>query len=962
MHSPPPIRTKLLRILLVPLISMVVLWGFIAFSNADELVGANDFDDRWMSTGAPALRLVEELQKERRLTAESLGSPSPELAGQRKATDEAVERLRQAVTSDSALTESAKTTAARMRELLRPLELLRQVRSQIDEGRLTSPHRIVEVYSNLIDEAYRRLANRDPGSAVANVPDIRGATAYGDSAEYLAREYALVAAGLRVGAMTTTDRAAFVSAFTARRDALSAALRDAGPRLRPTVEELTASVAYKRITQVEDRIFSWNSTGRPPVNGSQLRDDVDAVVTAIQQDSTRELARATDEQEVLRTRAAVVASLILLLGAGAVALSVFLSYRFGNSMIAEFRRLQEAAAHMARERLPRVVERLRKGEDVDVEEEAPALPPADTAEFNEVVKSFSAVQRTAVEAAVGQATLRKGIAQVFLNLAWRNQVLLQRQLSLLDTMERRVEEPEILEDLFKLDHLTTRMRRHAENLIILSDAAPARRWRDPVPIYDLVRSAVLEVEDYTRVTVSPMPDAPMLVGSAVTDVIHLISELVENATVFSPPDTTVMVRSTKAANGFALEIEDRGLGLNPTMLEELNQRLADPPEFNLADSDRLGLFVVARLANRHNIKVQLRPSPYDGTTAIVMLPTTLLVTPETPGFNAPAQTAEPGRDLRVNRPLRALSTVPETRAATVTAAPPAPAEAAPIGLSTDTAIPKVSPVTGSPIGSAAGPFGGSSGPLRQPYAAPVGPSPSPVAAPGTGGATGPSGGEPPRIAGAAAPPASGSGSGPASAFAPPYGSGAPTAAFPAPPAPAQSGGPAAEPADSGYRSPWFDRERPEPKTPSSVFTPPPPAPAMPPPASRPAATRPPAPEPVDDDDDDLDGLPRRIPQASLAPQLRKRLGQEEVSTRSPEELKNLMSSMQRGWQQGRRLVEQATGQAPGPETGRGIGHPVSRPGASGEGYGQPERRRGQTEQGHDMWIRKDGNPDVRPQN
>ena len=238
------------------------------------------------------------------------------------------------------------------------------------------------------------------------------------------------------------------------------------------------------------------------------------------------------------------------------------------------------------------------------------------------------MQRTAVEAAVGQATLRKGIAQVFLNLAWRNQVLLQRQLTLLDTMERRVEEPDILEDLFKLDHLTTRMRRHAENLIILSDAAPARRWRDPVPLYDLVRSAVLEVEDYTRVTVAPMPDAPMLVGSAVTDVIHLIAELVENATVFSPPDTTVTVRSTKAANGFALEIEDRGLGLNPAMLEELNARLADPPEFDLADSDRLGLFVVARLAVRHNIKITLRRSPYDGTTAIVLLPTTLLATPE----------------------------------------------------------------------------------------------------------------------------------------------------------------------------------------------------------------------------------------------------------------------------------------------------------------------------------------------
>jgi signal transduction histidine kinase len=947
MHSPPPIRTKLLRILLVPLISMVVLWGFIAYSNADELVGANRFDDRWLTTGAPALRLAEELQDERRVTAETLGRAAPEVAAQRKATDEAVRRLRQAVTSDPALTESTRAAAARMRRLLRPLESLPQLRAQIDEGRLSSPYRIVEAYSGLIEEVYRSLGNRDPEGEVANVPEIRAATSYVDSAEYLAREHALLAAALRAGSMSGADRAAFVAAFTARRDALAAALRDAGPYLRPAVDELTAGVPYKRITQVEDRVLAWDGTGRPPA-AAQWRDDVEAVTAAIRQGAMRELARATDEQEVLRTRAAVVASLILLLGAGAVALSIFLSYRFTNSAVAEFRRLQEAAARMARERLPRVVERLRKGEDVDVEEEAPELPPADTAEFDEVVKSFTAVQRTALEAAVGQATLRKGIAQVFLNLAWRNQVLLQRQLTLLDAMERRVEEPDILEDLFRLDHLTTRMRRHAENLIILADAAPARRWRDPVPLYDLVRSAVLEVEDYTRVTVAPMPDAPMLVGSAVTDVIHLVAELVENATVFSPPDTTVTVRGTKAANGFALEIEDRGLGLNPAMLEELNARLADPPEFDLADSDRLGLFVVARLANRHNIKVRLRPSPYDGTTAIVMLPTTLLATPEMADPGRPAPAAEAGRDLRARRPLRALSTVPETRAAPVAAATaPAPPGEAPssAALTTDTAIPTASPAAGAP---AAASRGGPAG--RPPQQAPAGPPNGQAAAPGParpapGGPPRPSGGERQRPSGPAATaqgPAGGPG--PASPGPWPQGAGAP-AVFPAPPPPpAESGGRAAEGTGSGYRSPWFEPERPRPPAGPGAFPSPPPAPA---------------PEPADDDDDDLDGLPRRIPQASLAPQLRRRLNQDEVTSRSPEELRRLMSAMQHGWRQGRRVVEQAGGATPGPETG----HPASRPGVPGEGTGgHPEQGRGQTEQGHDMWIRKDGNPDVRPEN
>ncbi|MFC7588329.1 roadblock/LC7 domain-containing protein [Nonomuraea antimicrobica] len=309
-------------------------------------------------------------------------------------------------------------------------------------------------------------------------------------------------------------------------------------------------------------------------------------------------------------------------------LSLTLSYRFGRSLVGELRRLQGSAVELAEERLPRLVERLRRGDDVDPATEAPGLDPADTAEVDRVVHAFSAVGRTAVAAAVGQAALRKSVGQVFLNLARRNQALLHRQLAMLDTMERRVDEPELLEELFKLDHLTTRMRRHAENLIILSGSSPARRWRDPVPLFDVVRAAVLEVEDYTRVTVVPMPDAPLLVGAAVTDVIHLVAELVENATVFSPPNTSVHVRGVVAANGLALEVEDRGLGLNEATMDAFNALLADVPEFDLADSDRLGLFVVSRLAARHGIKIMLRRSPYDGTTAIVLLPSALLATAE----------------------------------------------------------------------------------------------------------------------------------------------------------------------------------------------------------------------------------------------------------------------------------------------------------------------------------------------
>jgi hypothetical protein len=195
---------------------------------------------------------------------------------------------------------------------------------------------------------------------------------------------------------------------------------------------------------------------------------------------------------------------------------------------------------------------------------------------------------------------------------------------MLDSMERATQEPGALADLFRLDHLTTRMRRHAEGLIILSGATPGRGWREPVPVVDVLRAAIAEVEDYTRVEVMS-ESRDTVAGTAVNDVIHLVAELIENATTFSPPNTPVEVRGDSVGSGVAVEIEDRGLGLTRDELAEINERLESSPEFDLASSDQLGLFVVGRLAARHQIKVSLRQSPFGGTTAIVLLPHSIVV-------------------------------------------------------------------------------------------------------------------------------------------------------------------------------------------------------------------------------------------------------------------------------------------------------------------------------------------------
>ena len=283
-------------------------------------------------------------------------------------------------------------------------------------------------------------------------------------------------------------------------------------------------------------------------------------------------------------------------GAGllAVIVSSVLLLGFGNRISRELTGLRGAARTLADERLPSVVSRLRAGGDVDVAVEAPPLDLGTrTREVTETADAFSAVQRTAVEAAVEQAQLRSGVSRVFRSLARRNQSLLQRQLKLLDDMERATEEPDALAQLFRLDHLTTRMRRQAEGLIILSGAAPGRTWRQPVAVVEVLRGAIGEIEDFARVEL--LTDSPDFVqGTAVADVTHMLAELIENAVQYSPPGTKVQVRGGRVANGYVVEIEDRGLGIPLDIMETLNERLAKPLEFDLADSDQLGLFVVSR--------------------------------------------------------------------------------------------------------------------------------------------------------------------------------------------------------------------------------------------------------------------------------------------------------------------------------------------------------------------------------
>ena len=310
---------------------------------------------------------------------------------------------------------------------------------------------------------------------------------------------------------------------------------------------------------------------------------------------------------------------------------------FARRLFNEVSSVEAAAKRFADHQFPDLVQRLRRGDDLDLDSDLPVPAPVKTTEVARVAASVASIQQTALTAAATETSLRTGISQVFVSLARRSLSLLQRQLRLIDDLEEKAVHPAALADLFPLDHLTTRMRRHAEGLIILSGAVPGRGWTSPVPVIDVVRGAVAEVEDYKRVEVVTDSE-DMVAGSVVADMIHLLAELIENATLFSPSGTRVEVRAERVGNGFAFEIEDRGLGIKPDELDAINGQLDNPSDFDLANADQLGLFVVGKLASRHGVRVFLRPSPYGGTTAIVLMPNSMITSvAEAP---EPAQPAE----------------------------------------------------------------------------------------------------------------------------------------------------------------------------------------------------------------------------------------------------------------------------------------------------------------------------------
>ncbi|MEQ4722733.1 nitrate- and nitrite sensing domain-containing protein [Nonomuraea sp. B19D2] len=687
------LRTKVTALLL----SLAALWAFAAWVTLREgvnLLWVSQLDSSIVSPSEP---LLVELQKERRVSVVKLANAGirtrKDLENQRKQTDRLITAFKESAASsvvDFALDEEG---ARRLADVFGQLDTLKQTRQAIDSGQ-TDKIRATRSYGDVIDSVYGlygSLATLDDKTIAKGIRTLLGLSR---AREVITREDALIAGALAEGRLTTAEHAQFTQTVGAWRVLADQAAADLTPDEKANYDKVVNGQSFTRLRSLETLLSEQDpSTGTLPFTAEQWKTTADRALADLNSLVLTGGDRMVDQAVPVAVN--VVVRLVLAGGLGLIAViaSIILSITTARALFAQLQKLRDAAHELSDDRLPGVVERIGRGEEVDLAKEAPDLDFGDD-EIGQVGQAFNTVQRTAISVAAEQAELRRSIRDILLSLARRTQGLVHRQLTVLDVMERRETDPEELKELFRLDHLAIRMRRNAENLIVLSGSAPARTWRRSVPMVDVVRGALAEVEDYTRVTLMPMGDV-VLVGRAVGDVIHLLAELIENAVSFSPPYTNVQVSGQLVANGYVIEIEDRGLGMKPEDLEANNARIAEPPEFRITGTARLGLYVVSQLAKRHEIQVVLKASPYGGTTVVVLLPQELVQLDPTPEPQSGEQRERlPRRTTAVATAIRPVTAENVRTLKPARQAPPP--EPAPAPVPSPAPLPSLAPVESEP--------------------------------------------------------------------------------------------------------------------------------------------------------------------------------------------------------------------------------------------------------------------------
>jgi signal transduction histidine kinase len=694
-----PIRSKLVVTLIGPLLVLAVLALVGIRTNQAESARA-DRSNAFARLAAGLAPLVHELQGERSLSLAYIDSRrrrwGPQLAGQRPTVDRVAAEYRAGAErlegDDQQLAEKIQyglNELGRLPEQRRTIDSapIRRadlaVKPELEQheeegehnigaatteghGPLDTPGKALEQYTDTINDLLDINTEIAPGSDDERLlKAVAASVALARAKDFADLQRGLLQNVFAAGHFGTNEYGKLTSLVAA--EAIYTAQFDnaATPEQHELLEQTVTGAEVERATENVETALAGEDEPKLGVEAPLW-----FAATTVKQDRLRAVEQRLSADVIAISaavrqaadRRALLSSLLL---AGTLALAVALALVTARSLIRPLGRLEEAAVGTAG-RLPGVVQRLEDGEQVDLAtESAPPIAVRSRDEIGRLAHAFNTVHRVAVQEAGREAALRRSVGEMFLNLARRSQSLIERQLEVIDEVERGGTDADVHAGMAELDHLATRMRRNAENLIILSGSQPARRWRGPIALSEVVRAAVGEVKEHTRVEVMPL-DQVELAGHAAADVMHLLAELIENAVTFSAPGTQALVAGQPLPAGYLIEIEDQGLGMTDEQLVRVNERLASPPDADLALAKMLGFFVVTQLAAKHGIRVQLRHSWYGGITALVLLPADVILR------STAEMVARPGEPPRAGR------------------RPPAPADADDPGLAwVDSRVPMV---------------------------------------------------------------------------------------------------------------------------------------------------------------------------------------------------------------------------------------------------------------------------------
>jgi len=742
------VRWRLAAVIAVPTAIAAILGGLQIYNDVNNLAAANRVQ-HLAQLNASVVRLTQALEDERDLSAgyaaNRAAAAGTGLAGKLSGAKAATVLATAAVTREaSGITTGAgyqPGTVQDLAALLAAINDLSYIRQNVTGTRFPASQVIRAYTDNVIDAANTFSASVGSGANDADLQDdvtALGALLRAENQMSVQRAILFAALSSPQGTFASGDLSNLEQAYEQQQADLSdfnASTTEAEQQdFSNTVSGSAVDLAASQETLAES--LAAASPASPltrSLNAGQWYANMSVTITDTRTVADGLSGAITARAATLKsqaTRSLLVISLVTLL---LLLLLLLISSMVARSLIRPLRKLRSDALEVAGNRLPEMVRRLSQSEGADAGVEIEPIGVTSTDEIGEVARAFDQVHREAVRLAADEAMLRGNLNAMFINLSRRSQSLIERQLSLIDSLEQSEQDPGRLASLFRLDHLATRMRRNSENLLVLAGHEVTRRWSQPVPLVDVLRAAISEIEQYERVVLNVQPGI-VVVGQAVNDVVHLVAEIVENATTFSPEDTQVYVSGQPlSSGGVLLDITDNGVGISDQEMAHANWRLDNPPVVDVAVSRRMGLFVVGRLAARHGVRVRLRHAQAGGLTALIWLPDTVAAPEVVPPLGR-LRRFEP--DDYGPAPSLSAPTEPSSAAAQATAAARIP-RFSPSTTSGPGVAPGATPGPRSP-GSRVPSFtpAGAGTPPRPPVGAPVPPGSEPPAAGGTWESTG----------------------------------------------------------------------------------------------------------------------------------------------------------------------------------------------------------------------------------